>query len=232
MGDDNTVRFSIFSQILLNRLEITLRHNDTRPHESVSRRGFLKGVGISSVASGGLLAGSQPENAEAADLSAPVGPDGVPVTLNINGRSETITIEPRTTLLDVLRNRFELTGAKKVCDQATCGACTVLRDGKPIYSCTTLAIEVQGSKITTVEALGKPEKLHPLQSAFVKNDAQQCGFCTPGFILACASFLKTHPDPTPEQIEAGLGGNLCRCGTYQGIKKAIVDAAKTMNGGA
>ena len=193
-----------------------------------SRREFLRGVGATSVATG-LLGAGLPTELEAADLNSPVGPGDVKVVLNINGEDRTVLCEPRTTLLDAIRNRLDITGAKKVCDRGTCGACTVIRDGRPIYSCTALAIDSQGSKITTIEGLGTPEKLSPVQAAFVHNDAQQCGFCTPGFVVACTAMLKSHPNPTPEQVRLGLGGNLCRCGTYAGIKEAVVEAGKKMS---
>src|SRR5439155_16291469 len=121
----------------------------------------------------------------AGGASAIVGPGKVPMTLRVNGKSLQAELEPRVTLLDALRNHLDLTGAKKVCDRANCGACTVILDGKPVYSCTVLAIEAQGVEIQTVEGLGAPGSLHPLQAAFVENDAQQCGFCTPGFVMAC-----------------------------------------------
>ena len=191
-----------------------------------SRREFLRGVGATSVA-GGLLAGALPDEAAAADPSQPVGPGESKIVLSINGEERSVSVEPRTTLLDALRNRLDITGAKKVCDRGTCGACTVIKDGRPIYSCTALAIDVQGSKITTIEGLGTPDKLSPVQAAFVHNDAQQCGFCTPGFVVACTAMLQAHANPTAEQVRLGLGGNLCRCGTYAGIKEAVVEAAKT-----
>ena len=151
--------------------------------------------------------------------------------LKVNGRKHRVELEPRTTLLDALRNHLDLTGAKKVCDRGTCGSCTVLVDGKPVYSCSTLAIEAQGKDITTVEGLGTPDRMHPVQEAFVDNDAQQCGFCTPGFVIACTAFLDRNPDPTLEQINTGLGGNLCRCGTYAGIRPAVMQAAGVLKGG-
>jgi xanthine dehydrogenase YagT iron-sulfur-binding subunit len=195
-----------------------------------SRRDFLRGVGATSVAASGLLVAGLPEDADAAvDYSKPVGPGELKITLSINGEDKTLSVEPRTTLLDALRNRLDLTGAKKVCDRGTCGACTVIKDGRAIYSCTALAIDVQGSKITTVEGLGNPDKLSPVQAAFVHNDAQQCGFCTPGFVVACTAMLNDHASPTPEQVKLGLGGNLCRCGTYAGIKEAIVEAGKQVS---
>jgi xanthine dehydrogenase YagT iron-sulfur-binding subunit len=129
------------------------------------------------------------------------------------------------TLLDALRNQFDLTGAKRVCDRGTCGACTVLLDGKAVYSCSVLAIGAQGHQITTVEGLGDPERMHPVQKAFWDNDAQQCGFCTPGFVVATKAFLDRNPHPTPEQVRKGLCGNLCRCGTYVGVRAAALQAA-------
>lgn len=189
-----------------------------------SRRDFLK---ISGVAAAVPLAA--PASALAATVVAdevPVqGPGKVPVTLNVNGKLLKAQLEPRVTLLDALRDEFELTGAKRVCDRGTCGACTVILDGKTVYSCSVLAIDAQRRKITTVEGLAEPGKLHPVQQAFVDNDAQQCGFCTPGFVVATKAFLDEHPNPTLEQIKHGLGGNFCRCGTYAGIRAAVMQAA-------
>jgi len=144
----------------------------------------------------------------------------------INGKNYKANLEPRVTLLDALRDEFELTGAKRVCDRAECGACTVLVDNKPVYACAMLAIEAQHKAITTVESLTRDGKLHPIQQAFIDNDASQCGFCTPGFVVACKAFLDKHPHPTPEEIRRGLAGNLCRCGTYAGIRKAIAQVAQ------
>jgi len=194
------------------------------PHEpsspaSFSRRDFVKGIGVGTAATS-FLATIRPLSAAAAQ-PAVAGPGEIPITLQINGSAKKLKVEPRVTLLDALRNRLDFTGAKKVCDRGTCGACTVLLDGKPIYSCSMLAIEAEGRAITTVEGLGTPEKMHPVQQAFVKCDAQQCGFCTPGFVVACAALLKQYPNPSPEQIRLGLGGNLCRCGTYAGIKEVV-----------
>ena len=134
-------------------------------------------------------------------------------------------VEPRVTLLDALRHDLDVTGAKRVCDRGTCGACTVLVDGKPVYACSMLAIDAQGRKITTVESLAG-SALHPLQQAFVDNDGQQCGFCTPGFVMACKALLDKNPKPTRADVEKGLGGNLCRCGTYVGVREAVAAAAQ------
>ncbi len=206
------------------------KENEAAEGPDLSRRGFLTGVGAGTMATG-LLTGIT-EEVEAAQRPALVGPGGVPITLNINGKQNKVAVEPRTTLLDALRNRLDMTGAKKVCDRGTCGACTVLLDGEPAYACSMLAIEAEGRKITTIEGIGTPEHLTALQKSFIENDGQQCGFCTPGFVMACTAFLEKHPNPTLEEVQAGLGGNLCRCGTYVGITAAMLDTAKKMKGGA
>lgn len=194
----------------------------------LSRRDFLKITGASAAAP--LVAGAAAIAVEAQAAPAVQGPGKVPVSLNVNGKKYSAQLEPRVTLLDALRDQFELTGAKRVCDRGTCGSCTVLMDGKAVYSCSVLAIDAQSHAVTTVEGLGEPGKLHPVQQAFVDNDAQQCGFCTPGFVVACKAFLDQHPHPTPEQIKHGLGGNFCRCGTYAGIRAAVMQAAKAGKG--
>ena len=195
-----------------------------------SRRDFLRGASVA-VPTGLLVSEVGP--AEAAGHEAAVlGPGKVPFSLRINGKVQKVELEPRVTLLDALRNHLDLTGAKKVCDRGTCGACTVVVDGAPVYACSLLAVEARGKAITTVEALGEGDQLDPVQAAFVKHDAQQCGFCTPGFVVACKAFLDKHPDPTRKQVRQGLGGNLCRCGTYVGIEEAVLEAAKAQRGGS
>jgi xanthine dehydrogenase YagT iron-sulfur-binding subunit len=197
--------------------------DENSENSGVSRRDFLKISGISVAVP--LVAG--PKMVMAAGQEVPVyGPGKVPMEFTINGKSHKANLEPRVTLLDALRDQFELTGAKRVCDRAECGACTVLMDNKPAYSCSVLAIEAQHKPITTVESLMQGGKLHPLQQAFVDNDASQCGFCTPGFVVACKAFLDRHPHPTAEEIRHGLSGNLCRCGTYAGIRQAIAQMAQ------
>jgi xanthine dehydrogenase YagT iron-sulfur-binding subunit len=174
-----------------------------------------------------------PRLVRAAGADVPVyGPGKVKLTLNVNGQARTLEVEPRVTLLEALRHELDLTGAKRVCDRGTCGACTVLVDGKPVYACSVLAIEAQRKAITTVEALSAGGGLHPVQQAFVDNDGLQCGFCTPGFVVACKALLDRHPDPTPDELRAGLGGNLCRCGTYVGIRAAVAQAARAQKGGS
>jgi xanthine dehydrogenase YagT iron-sulfur-binding subunit len=193
-----------------------------------SRRGFIQGMGLGTSAIGaGVLTPTEVEAAPGAAL----GPDDVPITLKINGKPVKLTVEPRVTLLDALRNRLAITGAKRVCDRGTCGACTMIINGKTVYSCTTLAIDAQGKDIQTIEGLAPEGKLHPVSAAFVNQDGQQCGYCTPGFVMAAKGFLDKHPSPTYEEVEKGLGGNLCRCGTYVGIRKAVLEASKNMKGG-
>lgn len=189
----------------------------------LSRRTFLKASGIS--LSVPLVIGHRVIKVSGADVKV-YGPAKVPLKLSINGKTYTAEVEPRVTLLEALRNELDITGAKRVCDRATCGACTMIVDGKPVYSCSMLAIEAQGKSITTVEGLMQGETLHPVQQAFIDNDAQQCGFCTPGFVVASKAFLDKHPNPTPAQVQKGLGGNLCRCGTYIGVRAAVAQAAK------
>lgn len=203
---------------------------DPKKTLSVSRRGFLKGIGVGTVATGLIPAVRPTEAAEESGHDR--GPGEFPITLTVNGQKRRLNVEPRVTLLDALRNRLELTGSKKVCDRGTCGACTILLDGQVAYSCSILAVEAEGREITTIEGLGTPENMSPVQKAFVANDAQQCGFCTPGFVVACTGFLKRNPKPTLEEVRSGLGGNLCRCGTYVGITQAVLDAAYFRKGGA
>jgi len=194
-----------------------------KPPKGFSRRGFLGGSGVA----GGILgSGILEQQAEAAPPANVVGPGETSITLNINGKPTKVTVEPRTTLLDALRDRLELTGAKRVCDRGTCGACTVLMNGKVAYACTVLAIDAQGKAIQTIEGIGN----HPIVAAFVNNDGMQCGYCTPGFVMASKGFLDRNPNPTYEQVKAGLGGNLCRCGTYVGVRKAVLEAAGKRGG--
>lgn len=196
---------------------------DKAANSGVSRRDFLKISGISVA----VPLVTSPTVVMAAGQEVPVyGPGKVAMEFTINGKQYKTNLEPRVTLLDALRDQFELTGAKRVCDRAECGACTVLMDNKLVYACSVLAIEAQHKPITTVESLMQGGNLHPVQQAFVDNDASQCGFCTPGFVVACKSLLDKHPHPTPENIRHGLSGNLCRCGTYAGIRKAIAQVAQ------
>lgn len=193
-----------------------------------SRRGFLQGVGVGS---GALTTGLLAPEAEAATAEPGLITGETPITLTINGKPYKTTVEPRMTLLDVMRTNLDLTAAKRVCDRGTCGACTVIVEGKAMYSCTILAIDAQGKKIQSLEGLSNGKTRHPLMDAFVNNDAQQCGYCTPGFVMASKAFLDHHPNPTEQDVKEGLGGNFCRCGTYMGIRKAVVEASKQLKGG-
>ena len=150
----------------------------------------------------------------------------VGIQLNVNGSDYLIDVEPCRTLLDALRLDLELTGAKKGCDMGECGSCTVIIDGKAAYSCLLLAIECQGKKIETIEGLSSGPEMHPVQQAFIDNDAFQCGFCTPGQIMAAKALLDSNPHPNPEEIRTGMSGNICRCGTYQRILQAVQTASE------
>jgi xanthine dehydrogenase YagT iron-sulfur-binding subunit len=201
-------------------------HEQDREKTQVSRRSFLQGMGTGLIGSA-LLGGAGLEKpGEAAPASGSVGPGPTKITLTVNGREQTVQAEPRTTLANVLRNQLDLTGAKIVCDRGSCGACTVLMDGKPVYSCMLLALDAQGHKITTVEGLAKGERLDPVQAAFVDKDALMCGFCTPGFVLSVRALLNENPNPTLEQVKEACAGNLCRCGTYPRVFEAALAAAK------
>ena len=184
---------------------------------NLSRRHFLKTTGVVGLATAVVA----PDGAEAQTGPAAVGPGEVPVRLTVNGRPLNLMIEPRTTLLDALRMRADLTGNKRGCDRGACGACTMIVDGRTVYSCSTLAIDVQGKQIRNVQGLANGDTLHPVQQAFCDKDALMCGFCTPGFIMASVGLLEKHPNPTPDQIKKGLDGNICRCGTFTRIFEAV-----------
>jgi aerobic-type carbon monoxide dehydrogenase small subunit (CoxS/CutS family) len=157
------------------------------------------------------------------------GPGPAPVHLRINGRPYDLLVPLHATLLDILRETLGLTGTKKVCDMGQCGACTVLCDGTAQYACLKLAIESAGCEITTIEGLAAPDgPLHPIQQAFVECDGLQCGFCTPGQVLALKALLDHNPAPTEQEIERALSGNLCRCGAYVGIRRAAQHAVAAL----
>jgi xanthine dehydrogenase YagT iron-sulfur-binding subunit len=191
------------------------------PRFSVSRRDFLKTAGISSLAAG--VVGVAEAEAQTGGARV-VGPGEVPVQLMVNGKRLDLRIEPRVTLLDAIRNRADLTGNKRACDRGACGACTMIVDGRTVYSCSTLAIDVQGKQIRTVDGLANGATLHPVQQAFCDVDALMCGFCTPGFVMASVALLEKNPNPTPEQVRKGLDGNICRCGTFTRIMEATLKA--------
>ena len=154
------------------------------------------------------------------------------VELTVNGTRHSVDVDPTRTLLSVLRDELDLTGTKYGCGEGMCGACAVLVDGEVALSCQTAVGEVQGKKITTIEGLSTGDKLHPVQQAFVDLDAMQCGYCTPGMIMASVALLTKNPDPTAQQIATELEGHICRCGVYQRIVAAVEQAAAVMRGGA
>ena|SRR5579863_4200848 len=181
----------------------------------LTRRDFIKISGVGAAIP--LVVGPTVVRAAGEDVVVH-GPGKEPIVLLVNGKKLNAELEPRVTLLDALRNTFDLTGAKSVCDRGACGACTVLMDDKPVYACSVLAIDAQGHKITTIEGLAEGDNLTPVMQAFVDHDAQQCGFCTPGFVIATTHFLEHNPAATDDDIRRGLSGNYCRCGTYDGIR--------------
>ncbi len=195
----------------------------------VSRRGFITTVGtgaLGAVATAGLAGAETPSG----------GPDTmaadalVPVVLRVNGTTHRVAVEPRWSLLFVLRDRLGLTGTKVGCERGECGACTVLVDGETRYACMTLAVDAEGHDVTTLEGLMQGEQLGPVQQAFVEHDALQCGYCTPGQILAVEALLRTTPAPTLDEVREGVAGNLCRCGTYAHIFAAAQRAAELKRG--
>ena len=192
---------------------------------SFSRRTFLKGLGTTAVATMAAQTAAVAAELEKVNSEKLFGPGPVPVTLTVNGKKLKLLLEPRVTLLDALRNYSSLTGAKEGCDRAACGACTVLLDEVPIYSCQKLAIEAQGCEITTVEGLAEGDKLSKVQQAFIEKDALQCGYCTPGFIMSVTALLKQNPHPTADEVKHACAGNLCRCGTHPHILQAVLRAA-------
>jgi len=217
----------------------TLQTNGaTAEKPGFTRRGFLRGAGISAVAAAVAETGLVPtaiadDAVDAGALDKPIS-GTVKITLNINGKDRSAEVEPRTTLLSTLRDRLDpaITGPKLVCNAGTCGACTVIMNDKVVYGCSVLAVDAIGKKIVTVEGIGTPDNLSPVQKAFCEKDGMMCGFCTDGFVTAITAYLKTHPNPTLEELKPGIKGNFCRCGTYPHIFEAALAAAKVMRGAA
>jgi xanthine dehydrogenase YagT iron-sulfur-binding subunit len=197
----------------------------------VSRRDFLKSVGGGAAGLGvvpRVLGRDAAGRAAGPDLETEENPR---ITLTVNGRKIVLRVEARETLLEILRDRLRLTGAKRVCNRGECGGCTVLLDGRPVYACHLLAVQADGKEVRTVEGLARRGKLHPLQQAFIDKDGYQCGYCTPGFLMASAALLEKTKAPSPEEIKTALSGNLCRCGNYQKIYAAVNAAAEEMRRG-
>jgi aerobic-type carbon monoxide dehydrogenase small subunit (CoxS/CutS family) len=204
--------------------------DDKHGSHDPSRRKFLKGVGIAGA--GAAVVDKLWVEAEAKETqanNAQTLSGNVKLTLDINGTKRSVQVEPRTTLLNTLRNHVEpaVTGPKLVCDAGTCGACTVLLDGKPVYSCMVFAVDAVNRKITTVEGLGTPEQPNAVQAAFVEKDALMCGFCTPGFVTSISAYLKKNPNPSLAEVREACKGNFCRCGTYPRVFEAALAAAKS-----
>lgn len=191
-------------------------------HSGFSRRGFLGSIttAAAGIAASGTLTAAPVSPAEKAPPDEPV-----KLQLSVNGRAHKVLVEPRWTLLYVLRDQLGLTGTKPGCERGECGACTVLIDGVPRYSCLTLALEAKGKEVTTIEGLMKGEELGTTQQAFVEEDGFQCGYCTPGQVVAAEGLLRVNPNPTMEEIRHGMSGNLCRCGAYLHIFKSVEKAA-------
>ncbi len=190
----------------------------------ITRRGFLTGTGVAAAAAAGLSPAAA--TAQAPPPAVAFGPGPVRIELTVNGRKMTTQVEPRVTLLDALRDYLDVTGCKRVCDRGTCGACTVMVDGRAVYSCTMLALEARGRDVRTAESLIVGDRLDAVPQAFVQCDAQQCGFCTPGFVVALRAALDKNPNATPAELEEAVSGNICRCGTYEQMRAAIALLAR------
>lgn len=194
----------------------------------MSRRNFLKGFGVTSI---GIAAGSEGLLGTIQASCAPAqgsisGPDAHEITLRINGKNQRLMVEPRTTLVEALRDHLHMTGTKIGCDRGACGACTVILNGTTIASCMTLAMDAVGAEIETIEGLENNGTLHPVQEAFIEHDALQCGFCTSGMVMSCKNLLDHHPNPSIDDITWATSGNLCRCGTYNNVFEAVKKASQ------
>ena len=215
-----------------NRLQAPVAAEAVR--NGISRRGFLKGAGFTAAGTA-LLDGVQAFGRETAASAnsgvTELGPAPSPVRLQINGKVQTLQIEPRTTLADALRIHLGMTGTKIICDRGACSGCTVWLDKMPVNSCMMLAVDAIGHEVTTIEGLSAEGAPHPLQIAFVKHDAMQCGFCTPGMVMSCAALLEKNPRPSRLEVRHAISGNLCRCGTYPRVFAATLEAAGNMRKG-
>jgi aerobic-type carbon monoxide dehydrogenase small subunit (CoxS/CutS family) len=202
------------------------RRDESHPAtDGVSRRSFIQTLGVSAAA-GALSQHATTAQAQTAANGVPViGPEPVNVTLRVNGQAHRAKLDPATTLLEALRIEHGLTGPKEICNRGSCGGCSVQVDGALVASCMMLAVDAVDAEITTIEGLADGETLDPVQEAFIRHDALQCGYCTPGLIMATRALLNEHPKPSLEQIKEGLAGNICRCGTYTNVHNAVLDAS-------
>lgn len=205
----------------MSNSDSTAQNSFHRDSSGVSRRSFIQSLGLSAAA--GAIQSAAEAGATTND-SGILGPGASMVTLTVNSHRYDITIEPSTTLLEALRSDCELIGSKEICDRGSCGGCSVLVDGMLVASCMMLAVDAVGSSITTVEGLGSEGRLDPMQEAFIRHDALQCGYCTPGLLMACKALIASNPTPSLDEIKRGLSGNICRCGTYTNIFNAVLDA--------
>ena len=216
----------------------TRSESDRHPVATISRRSFLKRTGLAVAGATGLdtslvgaaasvsAAGAAPAQGE----GVVIGPGPVRISLDVNGVERLASVEPSTTLVDVLRDQLGLTGTKVGCDRGACSACTIWLDRVPVASCMLLAVDVGSRKITTIEGLASGSALHPVQSAFVAHDAVQCGFCTPGLVMTCAALIDGHGNPSPDEIRSAVSGHLCRCGTLPHAVEATLDVVNSAKG--
>jgi xanthine dehydrogenase YagT iron-sulfur-binding subunit len=201
-------------------------NEDSKPRK-FTRRKFIKGVGTGVAGAYAFVPGIERISKKIIDET--LDEEGKSqLSLKVNGKRIKTKVEPRTTLAELLRDKLKLTGTKVVCNQGECGACTVLLDGKAVYSCHMLALDADGKEVTTIEGLLTGEKLNPVQEAFIEHDGIQCGFCTPGQIMSAQALLNKNPKPTKEQILDGMSGNICRCSAYPNIIKSVVAAAEKL----
>lgn len=200
--------------------------------KTITRRSFLQSIGGGAA---GVAVASRVLGKESRSPQSSVGEMELfsrkRISMTLNGKKLSFDVESRETLLHILRDRLKLTGTKRTCNRGECGGCTVLLNGKPVYSCHLLAFQADGADILTIEGLASGDKLHPVQQAFIDKDGYQCGFCTPGFILASVALLNKNKQPSLDEIKSGVSGNLCRCGNYQKIYEAVAAAANDMRRG-
>lgn len=208
-------------------MEDKKRGEDPTPKKGISRRSFIRGAGLSTAGSVLMTTNAFALDSKEQSINGnEYGPDATTIQIKVNGKTMSLSVEPRTTLADALRNHLDLTGTKVVCDRGSCSACTVYLDGKPVNSCMMSVFDVGDKEITTVEGIAKNGELHPVQEAFIEHDATQCGYCTPGMIMSCVHLVENNNNPSLEDVKKATRGNLCRCGTQPHVFKATLAAAK------